>query len=422
MTSERLVALLHGQPIGWLERSSSEADPTFMYAPDYIDEGTIALSARLPIQSAPFPAERVAPYLQGLLPESSDVRLRWSQQLQVTPDDAFGMLAVMGWDCPGAVQFSLEDRVGELQQRSAEYVTTDESAIGDRIRSLTTQDATWTMPEEHWSLGGQQEKFALARIGDQWLEAHGSAPTTHIIKPGIARLKHQALIEHLTMRAAASVGIDVAVTKYRDFDGAWALVVERFDRQSAPDSSTARIHQEDFCQAVGRTPDRKYEERGGPTARDMVAVINRESMDRRNDLLALADFLIINVVAGAPDGHSKNIALLRRSGGSTMAPLYDLATGLAYDAVDVDRRIALSVGGERLTCRIRRQQWAKASATLGIDPNLMQARVVRLAEALPAAFAEAIEEVGDVPGIDEIADRVLARLFEHCQGILIGLS
>jgi len=422
VTSERLVALLHGQPIGWLERSSSEADPTFMYATDYVDEGTIALSARLPIQSAPFPAERVAPYLQGLLPESIDVRLRWSQQLQVTPDDALGMLAVMGWDCPGAVQFSHPDRVGELQQRSAEYATTDESAIGDRIRSLTTQDATWTMPEEHWSLGGQQEKFALARIGDQWLEAHGSAATTHIIKPGIARLKHQALIEHLTMRAAFGVGIDVAVTEYRNFDGAWALIVERFDRQSASDASTARIHQEDFCQAVGRTPERKYEERGGPTARDMVAVINRESIDRRNDLLALADFLIINVVAGAPDGHSKNIALLRRSGGSTIAPLYDLATGLAYDAVDVDRRIALSVGGERLTARIRRQQWDKASAALGIDPNLMQARVVRLAEALPAAFTEAIEVVGNVPGIDEIADRVPARLTEHCQRILIGLA
>ena len=113
---------------------------------------------------------------------------------------------------------------------------------------------------------------------------------------------------------------------------------------------------------------------------------------------------------------------MRRSGGSTIAPLYDLATGLAYDAVDVDRRIALSVGGERLTSRIQRQQWAKASATLGIDPHLMQARVVRLAEALPAAFTEAIEEVGDVPGMDEIADRVPARLIEYCQRMLSGLA
>lgn len=422
MSSERLSVLLHGQAIGWLERNSTDSDPTFTYAPDYVDEGTIALSARLPIQSAPFQPERVVPYLQGLLPESIDVRLRWSQQLQVTPDDAFGMLAVMGWDCPGAVQISHPDQVAELQQRSAEYVSTDVSALGDRIRSLTIPDATWTMPEEHWSLGGQQEKFALRRIGDEWLEAHGSAATTHIIKPGITRLKHQALIEHLTMRAAARVGVQVAVTEYRNFDGAWALVIDRFDRQSAPDATVARIHQEDFCQAVGRRPERKYEERGGPTIRDMVAVINRESINRRNDLLALADFLIINVVAGAPDGHSKNIALMRRSGGSTIAPLYDLATGLAYEARDVDRRIALSVGGERLTSRIRREQWAKAAATLGIDRSLMQTRVIRLAEALPTAFADSIEEVGNVPGIDEIADRVPAHLAEHCRRILDGLT
>lgn len=422
MTTERLAVLLEGMNIGWIERTSTDSEPTFTYAEDYVAEGTIALSARLPIRSTPFTSERTTAYLQGLLPENRDVRESWAQQLHVLPDDAFAMLGAMGWDCPGAVQFCRPDQVEDLKDRSAEYASTDESQIGERIRQLIAQDASWTMPQEHWSLGGQQEKFALARIDDQWLEAHGSAATTHIIKPGITRLKHQALIEHLTMRAAAHVGIDVARTEYQGFDGTWALVVERFDRSPSHNGSIARIHQEDFCQAVGRTPDRKYEERGGPTARDMVAVVRRESIDPRNDLLALADFLIINVVAGAPDGHSKNIAILRQPGGAKIAPLFDLATGLGYDANSVDRRIALSVGGERLTSRIRSQQWDKASAVLGIDPLLVQDRVRQLAQEFPGAFVQAIEETGPVPGIEEIAERLPARLTEHCIGILAGLK
>lgn len=72
-----------------------------------------------------------------------------------------------------------------------------------------------------------------------------------------------------------------------------------------------RLHQEDFCQALGRMPSAKYEQRGGPTLGDMVRVIRQESTRQESDILALADFLIINVVAGAPDGHSKKITILR---------------------------------------------------------------------------------------------------------------
>jgi serine/threonine-protein kinase HipA len=47
--------------------------------------------------------------------------------------------------------------------------------------------------------------------------------------------------------------------------------------------------------------------------------------------MTLADFAAINLVAGAPDGHSKNISVLvTHDGQRQVAPLYDLATGLSY--------------------------------------------------------------------------------------------
>lgn len=418
MAGNRLAVLLGGRIAGWLERPQYGFDPSFQYSDEYIDDGEVALSARMPIQEPPFPAERVMPYLLGLIPESTEARQRWANQLDVSPDDAFDMLAAMGWDCPGAVQFCEPERLNELAQRSLEYAQTDDKAIGSRLRAFEDTEASWTMPEEHWSLGGQQEKFALARISGQWFEAHGAAATTHIFKPGIKRLKFQALVEHLTMRAASLAGVTVAPSEYRQFDGQWAIVIERFDRALDLGDEIRRLHQEDFCQATGRTPDRKYEERRGPTLRDMNNVIQRESISLKDDREALADFLAINVVAGAPDGHSKNIALLRGNHGSTIAPLFDLATGLAYDQDKVDRKIALSVGGERQVSRIYRKQWQRTAEVIGINSDELIARVGQLASDFPPAFEDAINEVSDAPGAAEVAERAIHRLTEHCALIL----
>ena len=52
--TEVLLVLLDGQVAGRLERAG-DAQPTFRYADEYVEAGTVALSARLPIRSGPFP-------------------------------------------------------------------------------------------------------------------------------------------------------------------------------------------------------------------------------------------------------------------------------------------------------------------------------------------------------------------------------
>lgn len=420
--AERLAVLLSGQVVGHLDRRTSGDDPTFSYTTEYVRAGEVALSARLPVQRGVHPAKRVKPYLAGLLPENEDARAAWSDQLGVDRDDAFGILAAMGWDCPGAVQFCREEDLEELRARDGEHQPISDTAIADRIRALADSEPSWTMPGEHWSLGGQQEKFALARIDGHWHTAHGSAATTHIVKPGIKQLHHQALVEHVTMEAASAVGVDVAKSAFARFDDQWAIVIDRFDR-SLSAGRVLRTHQEDFAQACGRMPAHKYESRNGPGLADMMRVVTRESTSPFDDRLALADFLIINLVAGAPDGHAKNVSLLRAPGLARVAPLYDLATGLAYDARTVERSVALSIGGERVASRIRRHQWRKAAETLGLDPELLIERVAVLAEAFPKAFEEVLEGLTDfAPGAGEVAERTLPALRAHTRHILDRLG
>lgn len=416
MTAERLLVLLRGQPIGTLERIDVRSQPAFTYAPDHVASSGIALSASLPLRRETYRAEHVAPYLRGLLPESRDTLAAWADRLSSDADDVFAMLANMGWDCPGAVQFCAEDRLDELWSRADEYKPVDEAYIAKRLRDLITQPASWSMPQEHWSLAGQQEKFALAYLEGNWHEAQGSAATTHIFKPGISRLMNQALVEHATMAAARAVGVEVAETTFMDFGDQVAIVVERFDRRTTAEG-VERLHQEDFCQALRRLPEVKYEQRGGPTLKDMAGLIQRQSADREADSMAVADFVAINVIAGAPDGHSKNISMLRHTD-NWVAPLYDLATSLVYEKATVDRRVAVSIGGERQISRIRAKQWAKAAQPLKIDPELLISRVRQLATDFPQAFSDVLSDCGGSPAVSEVNARSQTAIADHCGRIL----
>lgn len=414
---DSLVVVLYGRRIGRLTHIGGRVgDIAFAYDDQYIAAGGPPLSVRLPIGTAPFPPRRAMPFLDGLLPENADVRRRSSAQLGV-PDSPYALLGAMGWDCPGAVQITTPDRIDELRSRDRGIRSVTRREIGERLRELREQPASWSRPEEHWSLAGQQEKFALVRTAEGWAEADGAEPTTHILKPGIQRLHHQALTEHATMRAAAAVGVQVAASTYDDFDGQPAIVVERFDRTTLSADGegrrTVRIHQEDLCQATGRMSDRKYEANGGPTAKEIGAVLYNNARHPEPEVARVADFLLINYVAGAPDGHSKNVSIrILPDSDVRLAPLYDLATGFAHESSEVDVALALSIGGQRRVDRIGAGQWSRAARELRLSEDWLRDRARQLLDEFPDAFADVLQKIG-TPEADEVRARSLGRLADH---------
>src|SRR3546814_2063994 len=65
------------------------------------------------------------------------------------------------------------------------------------------------------------------------------------------------------MRLAAAAGLAVAAVEPRRASAIPYLLVERYDRSDAG-GTIRRIHQEDFCQALGIAPEHKYAIEGGP--------------------------------------------------------------------------------------------------------------------------------------------------------------
>ncbi len=405
----RLAVVLQGQLAGELVQNPQLA---FTYHSTYLARSDATpLSVSMPLAIGSYRQARVLPWVDGLLPDSQDVRDRWATQFRVSPRNPFALLTHMGREAPGAVQLCPFDDVDDVLSRAGELRPVTDAEIGRRLTSLADSPSSWTVEGERWSLGGAQSKFALTRTGDGWNEAFGSQPTTHIVKPGVGRFRSQSLNEHLTMATAAGLGLRVATTRYHEFDGRPAIVVTRYDRIRGKDGIT-RVHQEDLCQALSVPPRKKYEADGGPGAArisDLLRAVADEASVWR-----LAEALAFNYLIGGPDAHAKNYSLLLAGSHVRLAPLYDLASSLPYDAAGIDSeltRLAMAVGGERRFERITDTHWVRLATRAGLDPQRYVDRVHELARQLPDGLSDA---VAATPSTDpEIGTRFLDRVVAH---------
>ena len=116
-------------------------------------------------------------------------------------------------------------------------------------------------------------------------------PTTHILKPPISRFAATTENEAFVMRLAASIGLDVVAVEPRVVDGRTFLLVKRYDRTHGADGAVHRIHQEDFCQALGLPPETKYASEGGPTFKDCIALVRDVAARPAVDVLKLPRML-----------------------------------------------------------------------------------------------------------------------------------
>ena len=252
----RLDVLIEGRLAGEVDLTNHDI-AGFRYRDEYLrGPSPTPLSIRLPtVSDAPVSAPWLANWLEGLLPESSRVRRDWCDTNGVDEDLPLHLLGTsVGADCAGAVQFCQPEATEELLSGTGSLVTlTDDEARW--LRSLRANPAyrpqRWTT-DVGWSLSGMQPKVAWRRVGEGWAVARGREPTSHIVKVTRLEYEHEALIEHLTLRTAARLGIPSARTSIIEWDDVEAIAVDRFDRSRHTSTSPlVRIHQEDFCQAAG---------------------------------------------------------------------------------------------------------------------------------------------------------------------------
>ena len=420
-----LVVLMAGEVMGELHRSGQRIalryDRAYRASP-----GSTPLSVGMPLLDEEHSGRRVAAYLDGLLPDNEEVRTRWARQFEC-PNQPFDLLAHVGEDCAGGVQFVRPERLDRLEPGEIEWLSDDDIAIA--IHQLRIDPAAW-LPESEvgqFSLAGAQSKFALVHdpVLDRWGRASGAVPTTHIVKPASARFPGYEINEHLSMGLAAALGLITARSRIVAFADTRAVVVARYDRVYDGER-WRRVHQEDLCQALGVPPARKYESSNGPTPvriaellRDVVGEVGQGSVER------FASALAFNWLTAGTDAHAKNYSLLLSGPQVRLAPLYDLGSALPYvsdtplrepGTLDAARlRLAMRVGGEYAVRRVRRQHWDALAAQLKLEAGFL-GRVTEMAERIPVL----LERLAGDPGLgsEEFVHRYVTKLTNHARNCL----
>lgn len=410
MPDRSLVAYLDGERIGTVTQTL-QGNTTFSYDDEYrMRPDATPLSLSMPLTAARHPSRAIVPFLQGLLPDN---RLRLQQLASEfgTSTNPFALLAQVGRDAAGAIQLLPHDETSE--DAAAQRGEVDRLSDGDfaaLIGDIVDNADTWgkRADDGRWSLAGAQPKVALFRFDDgSWGVPRDSTPTTHILKPAIAPYTNHDVNEYVTMAAANHLGLQVAeheilVTPRGDR----VFVSKRYDR-AFEQGRWRRLHQEDLCQALSVSPDRKYQSDGGPGVAQIAMLFRdniREPAQRQRVQERFFDALVFSATAACTDAHAKNYSVILRGREVELAPLYDLGTHAPYPST-APLASAMKIGDEYRLDLIGERELLAAARKLGLPDDVSRVRIEEIRSGIASAFATIAKTLDD-PFAKTVSDAV----------------
>jgi serine/threonine-protein kinase HipA len=383
MTRELTVWLL-GQPAGTLWLQAGQL--SFRYRPDWLGRAQgMPLSQSLPLQNAPFDDQKCRAFFAGLLPEGQLRRLI-AQQCQVSTHNDFALLEAIGGECAGAVSLTPSDPSVATSDSSADPAGVDwldERQLAAVLDELPRRPMLAGRDGIRLSLAGAQDKLPVVVDGQRIGLPKGSQASTHILKPAIAAVENSVANEAFCMALANAMGLPTALTRIMVVADRPVLLVSRYDRRKGEDGLWQRIHQEDFCQALGVVPEIKYQNEGGPDLKACFALLRQATRPSAPQVLRLLDAVIFNALIGNNDAHAKNFSLLYAAPAVTLAPLYDVLSTAVYPQLTA--KMAMKLGSKYRFSEVQARHWDRFAEAAGLSRAQTRQRVARMARELLAA-------------------------------------
>jgi serine/threonine-protein kinase HipA len=341
---KRLNVYLNAERVGVLTDGD---EPGFTYDAGWLAaKTTLPLSRQLPIQNEPFAGRAVRVFFAGLLPEA-EPRERIAAILGISEANDFAMLERIGGECAGAVSL-LPEKMPPPRPGNGQLRWLDDGELAAIIEELPQRPLMAGEAGLRLSLAGAQIKLPVVLATDEPTDVIRVAlpldgtPSTHIIKPEPSRFPGLAANEAWCMALARNIGLRAAEAHTVTIANTPCLVVKRYDRQASPAGEVLRLHQEDFCQALGFPPSRKYQQEGGPSLRECFALLRDWSSAPVLDIRDFLDGVIFATLTGNADAHAKNFSMLYAGGKRRMTPLYDQVCTLAWP--ELSKSLSMKIG------------------------------------------------------------------------------
>ncbi|MFK4822797.1 type II toxin-antitoxin system HipA family toxin [Ochrobactrum quorumnocens] len=397
----------------------NDIPPRFLYQDSWLNlEGAFPLSTTMPLRAEPWDWSHLAPWLINLLPEDHEAIRMIARILDVPHTDILALLGRLGRDTSGAISFA-ERGSTELEAREIESEEALERIINELPRKpfLAGEDGV------SMSLAGVQTKLAvrITDAGSIAVPLNGTA-SSHILKPNSERLWGGVHNEALCLTLAGLVGLNAPAVTTGKAGKRHYLLVERYDRL-ATSGHLRRLHQEDFCQALGLPPSAKYQhnQSNGPKGSFAKIVDRLRAVGGGADVYQLWDAMVFNVLCCNTDAHLKNYSLLIEGDRVKLAPIYDVMCAKVWDGIT--ENLALDVADKRRGDYLAGRHWKREAEKCGLSQRSALQRVVRLASTVVDQLKTAVERVEAMPAgghvmLAEIRNEVTAR----CSRILNNIG
>ena len=180
--------------------------------------------------------------------------------------------------------------------------------------------------------------------------------------------------EDLTMHMAEAARIKVVPhSLIRLADGSLGYITRRIDRTKKGE----KIDMEDMCQLTLHPTEYKYKS----SCEQIAKTIDAYSSMPKLDLVNFMQVLLFSFITGNNDMHLKNFSLYRPKKLYQLTPAYDLLNVAIANRKDKEE-LALTLNGKK--SHLRLSDFLKASATMGIEENVILKLFASIKNALPA--------------------------------------
>lgn len=399
---------LLGQHVGKLVQVDGKL--SFSYALQWLQSDSPSpLSYNLPLREEAFDDKTTRPFFAGLLPEG-DKRTLIAQTLHVSRKNDFALLDGIGGECAGAVSLLEPGQQPGVILPEQTVLWLDEPALVAMLDELPRRPMLAGKEGLRLSLAGAQDKLPVVyvdgRIGLPLL----NSPSSHILKPAIPLIEGSVFNECFCLTLAAKMKLSAANAAMHRVADRICLLVERYDRLNQSDGSLQRLHQEDFCQALGVAPEYKYQSEGGPDLAQCFELVRKATRPNAPQILQLLDYVIFNVLIGNHDAHAKNFSLVYGKRGAIVAPLYDALSTAAYTSLT--DRMAMKIGSKYTFAEVHVRHWEQFAQAAELSPALVKKRVLALARQLPAE-ARSVRSGFVAQGFNDGILGTIVELIEH---------
>ncbi|MCD4674632.1 MAG: type II toxin-antitoxin system HipA family toxin [Desulfobacula sp.] len=375
---DRLQIIWNKRLVGTLDRHK-KGRVVFQYSQDWIAKESLPVSLSLPCRKEKFAPAISTAFFENLLPESN-TRTVLAFHRRFDKKDTFAFLENFGEDCAGALSIIPEDQEPDFTPGQYENITQELIETLDKILHDPERYKLYPgIKHAKLSLAGAQDKLPVYIKGAQfYLPKNSGSATTHIIKPINAGFTDIPRNEAFCMELAQRSGFSIPNSKIMKVGGHELFIVDRYDRQEI-NKEIVRIHQEDFCQAMGYPVERKYQETGGPgfiECRELIdEYLSNQGVTNR---LLFIRMTVFNYIIGNHDAHGKNFSILHNKG-FELAPFYDLVSTQVYP---LDNKFAMAIGQTFRLDRIKEHAFKKFAKDMNVRPNLLISLIDEVCEAV----------------------------------------